>query len=43
MKLIDIVPAARVILAATICLAAGSANAQQIGGVQEGRQLAREV
>jgi mono/diheme cytochrome c family protein len=26
-----------------ICVAAGSANAQQIGSVQEGRRLAREV
>ena len=26
-----------------ICVAAGSANAQQIGNVQEGRRLAREV
>jgi mono/diheme cytochrome c family protein len=43
MKLIDVAPAARVILAATICVMAGSANAQQIGSVQEGRQLAREV
>jgi hypothetical protein len=43
MKLIDVVPAARVIIAATICVMAGSANAQQIGSVQEGRQLAREV
>jgi mono/diheme cytochrome c family protein len=43
MKLIDIAPAARVIVAAAICVMAGSANAQQIGSVQEGRQLAREV
>ena len=43
MKLIDVVPAARVIIAATICVVAGSANAQQIGSVQEGRRLAREV
>ena len=43
MKLIDVAPAARVIIAATICVVAGSANAQQIGSVQEGRQLAREV
>ena len=43
MKLIDVVPLARVISAATICVVAGSANAQQIRSVQEGRQLAREV
>jgi len=43
MKLIDVAPAARVIIAATMCVVAGSANAQQIGSVQEGRQLAREV
>ena len=42
MNLID-VPAARVIIAAAICVVAGSAKAQQIGSVQEGRQLAREV
>jgi mono/diheme cytochrome c family protein len=29
--------------AAAICVVAGTANAQQIGSVQEGRQLAREV
>ena len=43
MKLIDVAPAARVIIAAMICVVAGSANAQEIGSVQEGRQLAREV
>ena len=43
MKLIDVAPAARVIIAATLCAVAGSANAEQIGSVQEGRQLAREV
>ena len=43
MKLIDVAPAARVIIAAAICVMVGSANAQQIGSVQEGRQLAREV
>jgi mono/diheme cytochrome c family protein len=43
MKLIDVAPAARVTIAASMCVVAGSANAQQIGSVQEGRQLAREV
>jgi mono/diheme cytochrome c family protein len=43
MKLIDVARASRVIIAATICVMAGSANAQQIGSVPEGRQLAREV
>ena len=33
----------RVIIVAMICAVAGSANAQEIGSVQEGRQLAREV
>jgi mono/diheme cytochrome c family protein len=42
-KLINGAPAARVIIAAMICGVAGSANAQQIGSVQEGRRLAREV
>ena len=42
-KLINVAPAARVIIAAMICVVAGSANAQQIGSVQEGRRLAREV
>jgi mono/diheme cytochrome c family protein len=42
-KLISVAPAARVVIAAMICVAAGSANAQQIGSVQEGRRLAREV
>ena len=36
MTLIDVAPAARVIIAATLCAVAGSANAQQIGSVQEG-------
>jgi hypothetical protein len=39
MKLIDVVPAVHVIIAATIFVVAGSTNAQQIGSVQEGRQL----
>jgi mono/diheme cytochrome c family protein len=43
MKLIDVAPAARVIIAVAMCVMAGGANAQQIGSVQEGRQLAREV
>ena len=44
MKLINVSPAARVILiAAIICVSAGSGNAQQIGSAQEGRRLAREV
>ena len=43
MKLIDVAPAARLIIAAAICVMARGANAQQIGSVQEGRQLAREV
>ena len=42
-KLINVAPAARVIIAAMICGVAGSANAQQIGSVQEGHRLAREV
>jgi mono/diheme cytochrome c family protein len=43
MKLIDVAPAARVIIVAMICAVAGSANAQEIGSVQEGSRLAREV
>ena len=44
MKLINVSPAARVILiAAIICVSAGSGNAQQIGSAQEGRRLARGV
>jgi mono/diheme cytochrome c family protein len=44
MKLVNVAPAARVILvAAMICVVAGSANAQEIGSVQEGSRLAREV
>jgi hypothetical protein len=42
-KLINVAPPARVTIAAMICVVAGSANAQQIGSVEEGRRLAREV
>lgn len=42
-KLINVAPAVRVTIAAMIFVTAGSANAQQIGSVQEGRRLAREV
>ena len=42
-KFINVAPAARAVIAAMICVAAGSANGQQIGSVQEGRRLAREV
>ncbi len=41
-KLINVASAARVLIAAMIFVVAGSANAQ-IGSVQEGRGLAREV
>jgi mono/diheme cytochrome c family protein len=41
-KLINVASAARVIIAA-ICVVGGSVNAQQIGSVQEGHRLAREV
>ena len=44
MKLVNVAPAAPVILvAAMICVVAGSANAQEVGSVQEGSRLAREV
>jgi hypothetical protein len=36
MKLIEVARASRVIIAATICVVAGSANAQQIESVPEG-------
>ena len=42
-KLISVAPAARVVIAAMICVAAGNGNAQQIGSVEEGGRLAREV
>ena len=42
-NLINVAPPARVTIAAMICVVAGSANAQQIGSVEKGGQLAREV
>jgi mono/diheme cytochrome c family protein len=42
-KLINVAPAAPVVIAAMICVVAGSVNAQQIGSVQEGRRLAGRV
>ena len=42
-KLINVAPTARVIIAATISMAAAGANAQQIGNVENGRRLAHEV
>ena len=42
-KLINVAPTARVIIAAMISMAPAGANAQQIGNVEDGRRLAREV